>query len=188
MVKPAALTRSHTPQGSDTALLHSPVLREARGARGLETLVWQHKHATVSLSHSSGIFPKEIVKQVLKTVETRTFAGVDAVNTKTRRQPWKKHLMMERTDWPENPWGYTEARFSSRLPSVTPSAPRSEAQVPSDRWAHLCWGWCTGRKGRGWVVLMAPLSWDGDTSFSPVLPTSDQALSVSEVSEKPLLP
>lgn len=58
--------RSHTLQGPDTALIHSAVLREA-GACRLETLVWQHKPATVYLSHSSGIFPKEIFKQVLKT-------------------------------------------------------------------------------------------------------------------------
>lgn len=161
MVKPAVLTLSHTPQGSDTALLHSPVLREARGARGLETLVWQHKHATVSLSHSSRIFPKEIVKQVLKTVETRTFAGVDAVNTKTRRQPWKKHLMMERTDWAENPWGYTEARRlgeeqrpgSPHASLLLPPQLRDQRHKSLQTAEHTCAGDGAqeGREGAGWA-------------------------------------
>lgn len=88
----------------------------------------------------------------------------------------------------ETPWR-EEAGFSSRLLSVTPSAPRPEAQVPSDRWAHLCWGRCTVKEGEG---LGGPdgasdLRW-GHQLFSPVLPTSDQVLSISKVSEKPLLP
>lgn len=54
----------------------------------------------MSLSHSSGIFPKEIVKQVLKTVETRTFAGVDAVNTKTQEAALEK-ASDDGTNWTE---------------------------------------------------------------------------------------
>lgn len=175
MVKPAALTRSHTPQDQTLLCYTRASPKEARGARGLETLCLATQACQQVLSHSSGIFPQGNSQTSPQNCRNKDVRWSGCSQHQDEEAALEKHLMMEPNWLTWKPMRLHRGQVL-HAPSVTPLSSEIRGTSPfQTEGVHLCWGWCTGRGRGGWVVLMAPWAETGTPAFHQSCITSHQA-------------